>query len=218
MERMRELFACVVLSIGWTACGGGVEDPSDQAQAVAASSCGTSCKVFITSGYYTGNMGGLSGADAICQRLASGAGLSGTYRAWLSSSTVSAASRLYHSPVPYVLVNGTIVANNWTDLTDGALTNQITTTERGVYEPNSVWTNTNSDGSLTGTSCSDWTSSGSTTSGTFGVPQGPYGTAPAGWGPTSWSIYGAAACSSNGLSLYCIEQSAVSPSPSSAPY
>jgi uncharacterized repeat protein (TIGR02543 family) len=43
--------------------------------------------IFVTSGLYTGNFGGVAGADAICQQLASTAGLSGKYLAYLSYST-----------------------------------------------------------------------------------------------------------------------------------
>jgi hypothetical protein len=42
------------------------------------------CKVFVTSTVHDGNLGGLAGADAICNSLASDAGLPGTYKAWLS--------------------------------------------------------------------------------------------------------------------------------------
>jgi hypothetical protein len=50
--------------------------------------------VFVTSRAYTGNLGGLAGADAICQTHAAEAGLPGTYVAWLATSTVTAPSRL----------------------------------------------------------------------------------------------------------------------------
>lgn len=50
--------------------------------------------VFVTSTEHTANLGGLAGADAICAARATAAGLAGTYKAWLSTSTVSAKSRL----------------------------------------------------------------------------------------------------------------------------
>jgi hypothetical protein len=50
---------------------------------------------FVTSRtYLPGTLGGLSGADAECQRLGSAAHLSGHFVAWLSTSTVDARSRL----------------------------------------------------------------------------------------------------------------------------
>ena len=45
------------------------------------------CKVFVTSTVHDGNLGGLVGADAICNSLASAAGLAGTYKAWLSDGS-----------------------------------------------------------------------------------------------------------------------------------
>jgi hypothetical protein len=46
----------------------------------------------------------LSGADAKCQSEANTAGLSGTYKAWLSSTTTNAANRLNHATVPYKMM------------------------------------------------------------------------------------------------------------------
>lgn len=76
-------------------------------------------RVFVTSQVYTGDLGGLSGADAKCQALADAAGLDGTFKAWLSDGTISARDRLSHAGAPYVLVDGvTVVAKNWAQLVD----------------------------------------------------------------------------------------------------
>ena len=50
--------------------------------------------VFTTSTTQTAALGGLAGADALCAQRAVAAGLAGTYRAWLSTSTVNAIDRL----------------------------------------------------------------------------------------------------------------------------
>lgn len=50
--------------------------------------------VFVTHGVYAGNLGGLVGADAICNNEARTAGLPGTYVAWLSTPGTPASSRL----------------------------------------------------------------------------------------------------------------------------
>ena len=124
--------------------------------------------VFVSSELYNGDMGGLAGADARCQGLADAAGLPGTYRAWLSSTTESPSTRFIQSEGPYVLVNGTLIANSWTDLTDGALANPINLTERGTAPPASfslcsgettgVWSGTRPNGSIISTNrCQDWT-------------------------------------------------------------
>ncbi len=50
---------------------------------------------FLTSVTYAGNLGGLDGADAICQKHANNAGLpANQYRAWLSTSDEDAAARI----------------------------------------------------------------------------------------------------------------------------
>src|SRR5437868_4155746 len=49
--------------------------------------------VFVTSTRYTANLGGLAGADAICQAHATDAGLPGTYRAWISTAAEAPATR-----------------------------------------------------------------------------------------------------------------------------
>ena len=107
--------------------------------------------VFVTEGVYEGDLGGLAGADAICQSDAEDAGLTVTFRAWLSDSASSPATdpSWYKSPVPYLLTDGRIIAENWQDLTDGVLLNAIDRTAGGnvVGQPEWVWTNTRIDGS-----------------------------------------------------------------------
>lgn len=159
-------------------------------------------RVFKTSTTYTGNLGGLSGADNKCQSRASAAGLSGTWKAWLSDGTASADSRLNHFNGPYTLLDGTVVADNWTDLTDNTLDRNINMTEFKVIDSNlsNVWTGTNPQGGSTGKNCVNWTVS-------FGWPY--FGGVGSGNSTLSYWTQGAsdqAYCSSNYLSLYCFEQ------------
>ncbi len=133
--------------------------------AVQEATCDTpggSCTVFVTSTTHTGNLGGLDGADAICQARAESLvsmAAPGTYKAWLSTSAASAASRLTHATVPYRLVNGTIVANGWDDLTDGSLDAPIDRHEDGILGTVvSVWTGTAADGSFASWDCAAWSS------------------------------------------------------------
>jgi cysteine-rich repeat protein len=95
------------------------------------------CTVFVTSGVYDGALGGVSGADYLCQTLAQQQGLPGTFKAWLSDSAASAGQRLTHSAVPYVDVWGRRIADNWQDLTDGTLQFAILTDEKGFDYTNS---------------------------------------------------------------------------------
>jgi hypothetical protein len=106
--------------------------------------------VFVSSLGTTGSIGGISGADAHCQGRAVAAGLSGTYKAWLSadSYSTSPASRFTKSTGPYVLVTGTMVADSWSDLTDGTIDHAIDRTEFGALTGFSwVWSFTRTDGS-----------------------------------------------------------------------
>jgi len=167
----------------------------------------TAYRVFVTSTTYNGNLkgtavDGLAGADAKCQERADAARLTGTYKAWLSTSDTSASSRLYHSPIPYKLVDGMVIDDNWDDLTKegSALNNPIYRTEQNVSsEPNgyAVWTGTSSSGEIVGFDhCLDWTSASSTK------------TAPIGHSNITnfrWTFESTPDCS-NLNSLYCFEQ------------
>ena len=126
--------------------------------------CGSGglCTVFVTSRLYDGNLGGLAGGDAKCGELADAAGLPGTFRAWLSGNAFGASSRLDPSSGPYRLVNGTTVATNLADLTDGGLAAPIHLTESGTFVEGTaetrVWTATQVDGTSFGQTCSNATS------------------------------------------------------------
>jgi len=111
--------------------------------------------VFVTSTRYPANFGGLQGADNICQIHANNAGLYGTYKAWLSDSLDSPATRFNKQGGPYRLRNGAIIANDWDELTDGDLAFSIQVDEYGnllVPDPEEdeyegqVWTGAWSDG------------------------------------------------------------------------
>ncbi len=90
--------------------------------------------VFTTSKQYAGgSLGGLEGADAICANLASQAGLTGEFKAWLSQIGTSATDRLTHSTKPYILVNLTTkVADSWDDLLNVGALHAIDLDEHGV--------------------------------------------------------------------------------------
>lgn len=129
-------------------------------------------RVFLTSTIYPAALGGLAGADTKCQMHAEEAGFAGTYKAWLSDSQDSPATRFLYSASPYVRVDGTLIALDWFDVTDGSLLAPISVDETGyqhsAQDPTesdfAVWTNTAANGSLETTiptppiSCSDWTS------------------------------------------------------------
>ncbi len=84
--------------------------------------------VFVTSAVFDGNLGGLAGADAKCQAAADGPASvvpSGTYLAWLSDGTDSPDTRFTKTAHPYLLPDGTKIAEDFFDLTDGSILHAI---------------------------------------------------------------------------------------------
>lgn len=120
-------------------------------------------KIFVTSGRYTGNLGGLAGADSICQTTASQAGLSGTYKAWLGTDTQNPLNYQPHNLGKYILVDGTVVAEDWQDLTDNSLQAAINKDELGKVITSgiaSTWSGTPDIGDTRPRpNCQNWTSS-----------------------------------------------------------
>jgi hypothetical protein len=172
-------------------------------------------RIFVSSTIMNGNLGGLAGADATCASLASQAGLPGTFKAWLSSSTVNVADRMTHSNGIYYRADGSggrvVMATSWSALVAGSITAAVATDERGVVRGNNyVWTGTNEAGVASGPWCDDWTSSSPSVSGRVGFSSAGSldngGLANGGW--TDW--FGTTSVSQdncdNTLRLYCVEQ------------
>jgi hypothetical protein len=119
--------------------------------------------VFVTSAKFKGNLGGLTGADAKCQAEADGPATivpSGTYLAWLSDGTDSPDTRFTKSSHPYVLPDGTKIAEDFTDLTDGSLLQKINIDPTGkALGMQLFWTGTKSDGTTYQlfVTCAGWT-------------------------------------------------------------
>ena len=156
--------------------------------------------VFVTSGKFDGNLGGLAGADAICQAAADAAQLGGTWTAWFSDDNNDAIDRIPDGQ--YQLLDGTLVANDKADLTDDLLESNINLTEIGITIPGFVWTGTEEDGtntSLDGTgilnNCNNWTDNSSGSTGARGVTDANQG----GW---TYSLGADAVCSDQNH-LYC---------------
>jgi hypothetical protein len=115
--------------------------------------------VFVTSTTSTANLGGIAGADSVCQARAQSAGLAGTYRAWLSTTTASAISRL-GSASGWVRPDGKPVVNTTADLAAGKMFFPIRITESGGDAlESSVHTATTSDGTLhpNSSTCNNYT-------------------------------------------------------------
>ncbi len=172
-------------------------------------------KVFVSSVVFTGNLGGLAGADAKCAALALAASppLSGTYKAWVADSGGSPATRFTHSTGPYVLVNGTVVADSWTSLTSGVLAHAINRTQNNGAAPTAsaslcgsnqlVWSNVQSNGTVSGTisDCTQWTN------GTAGNNSAEFGNSSKLTGQwTSYCPVGGTGICNIAAPIYCFEQ------------
>lgn len=157
--------------------------------------------VFITEAASNGDMGGLVGADVICQEEATAAGLTGAFKAWLSDSTGSSPlNRFTHPAAPYVLVDLTQVAASWADLTDGTLDHAINLTSTGgtLGAGEFVATATFADGAYDwiGFVCNDWTDG----TGSNWTSTGNYNST-----TDFWTHDGGETCDSP-LHLYCFQQ------------
>jgi hypothetical protein len=157
--------------------------------------------LFVTAEKFNGDLGGLAGADEKCQAAAdSAAPLAGrSFRAWLSDRTSSVAARIAPGG-RFVRVDGTTIAESWSDLIDGALEAPVSKTQKGA-EPVAaeVWTATNEVGGLAelaGTmDCENWTDAGGRSGGGVGRSDRVDG---------RWTHSGAMTCSHR-LSLFCVE-------------
>ena len=188
---------------------------------LSQSSPNISC--FITSaGSGNGaNLGGLAGADAICQRLAAAVGAgSKTWRAYLSTSAtpnqpaINARDRIGRGP--WQNAKGVVVAQNVDDLhsDNNKLGKENSLTEKGgTVGPHDMLTGSGTDGkALPGdNTCTNWTSSAD---GAGAARLGHYDKQGGGENPNSWnSAHASRGCSQANLvstggagAFYCFAQ------------
>ncbi|MCX6819523.1 MAG: dockerin type I domain-containing protein [Candidatus Aenigmarchaeota archaeon] len=170
--------------------------------------------VFVSSQAYNGSLGNLAGADAKCQQLANAANIpslssGSTFKAWLSTDYFNAKDRLTHWSTNYILRDGTIVANGWSDLIDGTLDHAINIDEKGnactgtEYDMR-VWTGTGTDGvdKFTGIpdnsfDCSNWTTNATVISACFGMCNRA---------DSGWTYYSCQHCNYK-QRVYCFQES-----------
>lgn len=148
------------------------------AYSVMAQSPAANMSFFVTSANPKGgNLGGLAGADQVCQSLAKAAGAGQkTWRAYLSSSTVDAKTRIGNGP--WYNFKGELIAQNVADLhtaDKNKISGTTALTEKGTV-PNylvvnaqgqaaaaaqplqhDILTGTNEDGTKNADTCRDWT-------------------------------------------------------------
>jgi cysteine-rich repeat protein len=175
--------ACLATCLA-ASCGDGYTwsgfEYCDDGNEIETDTCDSACnpvvhrKVFVSSATFTGALGGLSGADAKCQALAASAGLTGTFKAWLSDDTTSPSKRFDTSFTGvYELVDGTLVEHGWAGLTDWSLVSYlehgIDRTESNAVTGGTVWTGTLGGGEgWAGQNCKNWTSKAPEDDGSYG--------------------------------------------------
>ncbi len=161
-------------------------------------------RVFVTSTTHDGSIGETFGGDMLCANRASAAGLTGTFKSWFSVTGDGPAQRFTQSALPYGLIDGTLIANNWSDLVDGTLAHAIDQDENGsAVAASDVWTATDTAGNKTtpanpsGTdNCNEWLSNAAVVPGVHGNSAQTNG---------NWANAGTTTCDTQ-LRLYCFEQ------------
>lgn len=167
--------------------------------------CSTDRRAFVTSQTFTGNLGGVEGANAICNAAASKGNLFGTYKAWLSSNTSTPAGSMnkYNSFYRTPLSANSLIATSWTTLANGALSSALDDDEFGNSVASSfVWTGTTTAGAKesgadSAVTCRDWTSSSGSDTGSVGS---------SGVTTSSWTDSGNNSACNIARRLFCIQQ------------
>jgi len=155
-----------VCNDGWGDCD---HDPSNGCElrldtATNCGSCGNVCldgnacidgacprRVFVTSSDHDGALGGTAGGDAICRSLASSAGLSGTWNAYLEDSSGTLSSRLEPLRDRAIFrLDGVKVAEDWSTFNGSNHLAPINLTEELETKTGEVWVGARTS------SCDDW--------------------------------------------------------------
>jgi hypothetical protein len=149
---------------------------------------------FVSSTEQPTNLGGVAAYDALCNTLASAAGINdagGTaFMAWMSDGGSSAIARLGNA-AGWVRMDGRVVTlDRGTLVTTQRILNPVRFTELGEDPGDTVlMTGTNADGTVaTGAHCSSWTSNAGNLSMTAGNGMG---------GPTLWASGQTSSCSAS---------------------
>lgn len=168
---MNKLLSFTMLSILLVACGG--ENPADS---LATDGVGADDhRVFVTSTTYSGNLGGIVGANLKCASVAQAAGLKRSYKAIISVKDQEPLNTLAFSGAIYTVdssENTNLIVSTGSDLWNANtvdLLNQINVDENGETVAVSVWTGADgSGGDQNETNCDEWEDSSIGQDGQFG--------------------------------------------------
>jgi hypothetical protein len=162
---------------------------------IAAQNTSLSFFVSSTGSGNGGDLGGLAGADKLCQTLATKAGAGNrTWRAYLSTSNPDAHARERIGTGPWYNAKGVLIASNVDELhSDKANINNDTALDeqgrpinaQGAPNRHDILTGSTVDGRATSMTCQNWTSSRSEDTATlghhdrltFGKPGSPWNSA-----------------------------------------
>lgn len=159
--------------------------------------------VFVTSAIVEGHViNGVAGGDDFCTLLAATSQKPRVrgrlYKAWLSGGQ-DVATRLVQGTKPYVLANGTLLANDWVGFASSTHPAPISVDENGqplaVNTETGVWTGSEPAGTTIANGvCGAWS---------LASAQGKFGRATE--NTIGWTNNGTAMCTTK-LRLYCIER------------
>lgn len=163
-------------------------------------------RVFVTSTTYKGDLktegagtDGLDGGDKLCQSRADAATLGGTWKAWLSTSTVDAISRIGDVGPWYLPDRCHMVFSSKAAITSADPMIAINHNEMDSVVMNvTLWTGTADDGTFDGDGCTDWTDA-------TNAVQGQVGTGAPFFIPGFWTATMPSNCDAT-LRLLCFEQ------------
>jgi archaellum component FlaF (FlaF/FlaG flagellin family) len=155
---------------GGSQCDNGILEINEECEgSVRCNNCLRDRLVFITSVAKSGNLGGIKGADELCDYLAKSATNPWItpndaekekrhWQAWLSGFE-AVNERLIFGKGRYVRVDNKVVVNSGLQFYEGKLEIPINLDESGQNVKNYAWTNTFYDGTIVSNeSCKNWTS------------------------------------------------------------
>jgi hypothetical protein len=190
------------------ACPG--TDGCGELEVCVEGACEEAALVFVSSRQSDAALGGPRGADKICADLARAAALGGYWMSWTSDACTSPQQRFEESTIPYRLLDGTLTAASWADLTDDYIENPIDIDEIGnvvvgtdkFARDTLVWTSTESNGAAhSNNGC--WGLRSNDIGGVFGVPASAGSTTSIG---PAWTVWSTPQCSTDNVRIYCFEQ------------
>jgi len=209
---MKNIFLMISLIALTTSCGPGITPIADE---VDSSGCGGTKKLFAFPNA-TGNLGGVSGADAICNNSVYKPACSGSYKAFLVGTVRVACTTSNCGGGPSEHTDWVFTANTTYYAPDG--TTSILTTDANAlpatihaqlgdyltptYNNGSHWSGLNGDWTNSGDDCSNWSdgTGGDTTElGDFGTSGSPASV-------TDYTSGGSKNCDDSLSNILCVEQ------------